>query len=88
MANSAIRFIVYLAVALLLFSCRSGTPPKQTSRNPADTLKMALEELDQKIASRESDPALYNRRARYLLIDHQPEKALKDINKAISISPK
>ncbi len=76
-----------LLILLGLCSCGPGNQQEQNSKNKADSIKAAIENLDRKIAANETDPELYNARAKYYLADRQPDRALKDINKALSIAP-
>ena len=70
-----------------LSSCRSGGKTSGDQMQGGDTTRMKLEVLNQQIESDVSNPELYNRRAKFYLFDHQFDKALKDVHKAISINP-
>ncbi len=69
---------------LALSACRSGGDRKGQKQD-SDTTRMRLEMLNQQIEDDEGNPELYNRRAKSLLADRQFDKALKDVNKAISL---
>ena len=84
MRNYFINFLLFCL--LTLSACHGGrgdsvSNPKQGT----DTTMMRLEILSQQIEDDVTNPDLYNRRAKYYLHDHQFDKALKDINKAISL---
>lgn len=69
---------------LTLSACRSGGDGKGQKQD-ADTTRMRLEMLNQQIEDDQDNPELYNRRAKSLFADRQFDKALKDVNKAISL---
>jgi len=72
---------------LALSACRSGGERKGQKQD-SDTTRMRLEMLNQQIEDDEGNPELYDRRAKSLLADRQFDKALKDVNKAISLDAK
>jgi len=89
MGNRVLRGlpVLLLFLALLAGSCdenRSGIKKLST----ADSLKMAREELTRKIGKDETNPNLYNLRAKVYLLEHEFDHAMADINKAISLDPK
>ena len=79
--------INFLFICLLTLSaCHVGSSDSESNNKQGnDTTLMRLEILSQQIEDDVSNPDLYNRRAKYYLHDHQLDKALKDINKAISL---
>ncbi len=90
MVNKSGRCIatVIILLSVLLTSC--GEKKKNTANTvpPADSLKSAILGLDKQISGDVSNADLYHSRARLYLLDHQFDPALRDINKAISLSPK
>ena len=82
------KFVACLFLGLMALSaCRSGGDGAG-QKTDSDTTRMRLEVLNQQIEDDAENPELYNRRAKYLLVDHQFDKALKDIKKAISLDDK
>ena len=80
---------VLLLSLLLLSACHSGRDGTAMNGKPgADSTRVKLETLNQQIDKDLSNPDLYNQRAKCFLIDHQFDKALKDINKAITLDGK
>lgn len=81
------RVLTFLWVFLLfLGSCGpgKGTGEKTTAQ---DTSRQYLEKLNREIADDESNPELYNSRAKFYLADKQLESAIKDAARAISLAP-
>lgn len=76
--------LVFLLFIFLWVSCRNNDS-NDKQKYVADTTKIQLESLNKQIVDDISNPDLYNARSLFYLVDHQFEKALKDINKAISI---
>lgn len=77
-------FLIFL---FALFSCSRGGGEFKP-KNAADSARLALENLNQKIAEDDENSGLYHARSRLYLNDHQFDNALKDINRAISLDPK
>jgi tetratricopeptide (TPR) repeat protein len=82
-----LKIPVFLFLGLLLFSCVHREKSHETAGGKADTLKLRLEEVTKEIGTGSSDPGLYDQRARLYLADHQFDKALSDVNKAIGLAP-
>ncbi|MCX6243922.1 MAG: tetratricopeptide repeat protein [Bacteroidetes bacterium] len=81
-------FILSLFASAVFFSsCGGEKKAEEKTKTGQDTLTLLIRELDQKIADHPSDPDLYQQRSKYLLIDHQEQKAFNDITKAISLAP-
>jgi tetratricopeptide (TPR) repeat protein len=80
------RTLYLLLLSLMTISAchRGGGDKVPGSIAAGDTVKARLQELTEQIADHSSDAGLYNQRARYYLLDRQMDKALNDINKAIS----
>jgi tetratricopeptide (TPR) repeat protein len=74
-----------LICLLVLPSCHNGSDTANIQKQNSDTTRLKLEVLNRQIVADASNPDLYNRRAKYYLIDHQFDNALKDVHKAISI---
>ena len=70
-----------------LSSCHGGGNAADGQKQGSDTTRLKLEVLDRQIEDDVSNPDLYDRRAKFYLFDHQFDKALKDVHKAISIDP-
>jgi len=89
MQNRSLLFtgIISLSLLALLISCGH---PRQSGNavKPGDSLQILIRTISEKITSSPSDGGLYNRRASLFLEDHQNDKALNDINKAIQIDPR
>jgi tetratricopeptide (TPR) repeat protein len=66
-------------------SCRNGSDESGRQKQDNDTTRLKLEILNQQIEADVSNPDLYNKRAKFYLLDHQFDKALKDVHKAITI---
>jgi tetratricopeptide (TPR) repeat protein len=82
------NFFACLLLGLsVLSACRSGGDGTG-QQTESDTTRIRLEVLNQQVEDDAENPDLYNRRAKYLLSDHQFDKALKDINRAISLDNK
>ena len=80
------NFTGCLVLCLLAFcSCHSGGDTAGRQRQDNDTTRLKLEILNQKIEADITNPDLYNKRAKFYLLDHQFDKALSDVRKAISI---
>ena len=79
---------IFSFIFLLIVSCINSKEGKEGKRAGQDSAKMTLESVNVKIAADESNPMLYDQRAKIFTIDRQFDNALKDINKAISLSPK
>ena len=74
-----------LLCLLALSSCHHGGDSSNRHKQGSDTIQAKLGELNQLIEDDASNPDLYNKRATAYLLDHQFDKALKDVHKAISI---
>jgi tetratricopeptide (TPR) repeat protein len=82
------NLIIYLLLGVLAMSaCQSGGNGAGQNQD-ADTTHMRIEALNQQIEEDGENPELFNRRAKVFLADHQFDKALKDINRAISLNNK
>jgi len=81
--NHLISFILILLPGI--FSCNNRGDTSGSQNQSSDTTRIKLEILNQKIDADVSNPDLYNLRAKFYLLDHQFDKALKDIHQAISI---
>ena len=78
------NFLLFCLFALS--SCNHGGDNSVSRLKPgADSTIMRLEAMNQQIEDDVTNPDLYNQRATIYLYDHQFDKALKDINKAISL---
>jgi tetratricopeptide (TPR) repeat protein len=89
MGNKILKLLPLLFIVVLIIA--GSCSENQTSRNKlskADSLKMAREELTKKIDRDESNPSLYNLRAKIYLLEHEFDKAITDINKASTLDPK
>jgi tetratricopeptide (TPR) repeat protein len=87
MGNKRLNGISAFLLIIVLFLASCGREKeKSAAKSPVDSIKLALEELNKKIAGDESNPGLYNQRAKFYLSGHEFDNALKDINKAISLS--
>ena len=75
-------------IFLILISCVHDRNGKTGKKITPDTTRLTLESVNIKIAADQSNPLLYNQRAKIFTLDKEFDKALKDINKAISLSPK
>jgi tetratricopeptide (TPR) repeat protein len=83
------RFSLILTVVFFaLFSCVNDRKGETEKKIVADTARETIESLSARIASDGSNPLLYDQRAKIYLLDRQFDKALTDINKAITLSPK
>jgi tetratricopeptide (TPR) repeat protein len=85
--NGRIFSLVLVAVIILISSCREIHKKVEKTSN-ADSLKVALSQISQRITGDVSNPDLYQQRSKLYLIDHEFDNALTDINKAISLSEK
>lgn len=81
--RNLISCLLLCLFALFFCHCGGDTANRQSEGN--DTLRLKLEVLNQQIEDDVSNPELYNKRAKFYLLDHQFDKALKDVHKAISI---
>jgi len=79
--------VYFFVLFLTLLSCNRGGGEFKP-KNAADSARIALESLNQKIAEDVENSSLYLARSRFYLTDHQFDNALKDINRAISLYPK
>ncbi len=68
-----------------LFSCQNGGDDANRQIQSNDTTRIKLEILNQQIEDDVTNPDLYNKRAKFYLLDRQFDNALKDVRKAISI---
>lgn len=68
-----------------LSSCQNGGDPANRQLQGSDTTRLKLEILNQQIEADVTNADLYNKRAKFYLLDHDFDKALKDVRKAISI---
>jgi tetratricopeptide (TPR) repeat protein len=82
MKNQLTYLIVFLVA---LSSCQNGGETSGNQKQPADSAKVTLEMLNKQIEGDISNPELYNNRAKFYLLDHQFDKALNDVHKAISM---
>ena len=80
--------LLFLSIMLIFISCINKKKSNEDGKVVQDTARITLEVITAKIASDESNPLLYNQRAKVYLLDRQFDKALKDINKAVSLAPK
>ncbi|MCX6249943.1 MAG: tetratricopeptide repeat protein [Bacteroidetes bacterium] len=89
MGNKSPKFIpvFLLFIALLIGSCNENNKGNR-KLSGADSLRMAREELTRKIGKDETNPTLFNLRAKVYLLEHEFDNAIKDINKAISLDQK
>jgi tetratricopeptide (TPR) repeat protein len=79
-------FIACVFICVMAFSaCQSGEDAGKRQTDNADSSKVTLSLLNKQIESDVSNPDLYNKRAKFYLLDHQFDKALSDINRAISL---
>jgi tetratricopeptide (TPR) repeat protein len=79
--------IILASVFLSLASCGNHGQPADNGKN-AKTSVQTLNALNEKIASDAENGDLYELRAKYYLTEHILDKAITDINKAISINAK
>jgi tetratricopeptide (TPR) repeat protein len=75
----------FLLCLLALSSCNNAGDMSGRQKQDSDTTRMKLEVLNQQIDDDASNPDLYNKRAKFYLLDHQFDKALKDVHQAISM---
>ena len=68
-----------------LFSCQNGGDISNGQKQDNDTTRLRLEMFNQAIDADIDNPDLYNKRAKFYLLDHQFDNALKDVRRAISI---
>jgi tetratricopeptide (TPR) repeat protein len=68
-----------------LFSCQNGGDTSNRQKPDNDTTRLRLEMFNQAIEADINNPDLYNQRAKFYLLDHQFDNALKDVRRAISI---
>ena len=68
-----------------LFSCQNGGDISNGQKQDNDTTRLRLEMFNQAIDADINNPDLYNKRAKFYLLDHQFDNALKDVRRAISI---
>ena len=89
MRNKSFLFtgIISLFFIVLIISCGPTSEPGKTAKS-GDTLQIQIKAISEKIGATPSDGGLYNRRASLYLADHQNDKALNDINKAIQTDPR
>ena len=80
-------FSCLLLCLFALSSCYNGGDGSDRQKQGSDTIRLKLGVLNQMIDDDASNPELYNKRAKFYLLDHQFDKALKDVHKAISIDP-
>jgi tetratricopeptide (TPR) repeat protein len=81
-------FVYCLLICLLALSSCMGEDKSPSQNKGSDTTRMQLEALNQKITEDAENPDLYDLRAKYFISDRQFDKAMKDVNKAISINDK
>ncbi len=74
-----------LLFLLICWSCMNGGDSSVIGNQGSDTIRLKLESLNALIADNGSNPDLYNQRAKFYLLDHQFDKALKDVHQAISM---
>lgn len=80
-------FSLVLVALVVLSAChRGGNETVKNQKQGADSTRVMLETLNRQIEQDGSNAELFNQRAKCYLADHQFDKALKDINKAISQS--
>ena len=80
-------WLVLIVLCIFFLSCHNDGKKIEGEKVVSDSTKVLLEALNKRISDNESDPLLYNQRARVYLLDQQFDKALKDINKALSLAP-
>ena len=80
-----IRCLIIFLIALS--ACQNRSDVAKNQNQGSDTVRINLETLNQRINADVSNPDLYNTRAKLYLLDHQFDKALKDVHQAISIDP-
>jgi tetratricopeptide (TPR) repeat protein len=82
------NFVTLLFLCLFTLSaCHSGVDDAR-HKHESDTTQMRLAALNQQIEDDGDNAELYNRRAKCYLGDHEFDKALKDVNRAISMDAK
>ena len=85
------KYSIYsLLLFLLALSACHNRSNDTAARNMkgADSTLVRIEALSQQIDHDLTNPDLYNQRARCWYLDHQFDKALKDVNKAITLDGK
>jgi len=75
-----------LVLVFFLSSCGNHDTTNQ-EKSVTDTTKLVLADLNKKIEANPDNPDLYNNRARYYMFESQFDLALKDINRAVTLSP-
>ena len=80
-------WLIIIVFILSLGSCKFENKDNAGESAVNDSIKTTLDALNKQIAGNASDPELYNKRASFYLLDHEFDKAFKDINRAISLSP-
>lgn len=79
------KFFLILSFSLILaIGCNRPSSRQEISGN--DSLTLKLETLNKNLSDDPSNPDLYNARAACYLATHQYDKALQDVNKAISLN--
>ena len=81
------RTLILFAMLCFLWGSCTNNSNFNREQQAADTGKIKLESLNKKISDDVSNPDLYNARALYYFSDRLFDKALKDVNKAISLDP-
>ncbi|MCX6266678.1 MAG: tetratricopeptide repeat protein [Bacteroidetes bacterium] len=79
---------LFCCLVLCLFAftaCQNGSDTSDRQKQDNDTIRLKLEILNRQIEADQTNPDLYNKRAKFYLLDHQFDKALKDVHKAITI---
>ncbi len=77
-----------LLICVLIVACGGNKKNETESTTKPDSLQVTLDALNKKIAENPKDPKLYDQRAAWYLQNKDPDKALSDVNKAITLDPK
>jgi tetratricopeptide (TPR) repeat protein len=85
--HKPMKSLIYcLLLCLLGFSaCNNAGDSSDRQKQGEDTTRLKLEVLNQKIEADASNPDLYNLRAKFYLLDHQFDNALKDVHRAMTL---
>ncbi|MFZ4520671.1 MAG: tetratricopeptide repeat protein [Bacteroidales bacterium] len=74
-----------LICLVALSSCHNGSDSAARQKLSNDTTHLKLETLNQQIEADASNPDLYNKRAKFYLMDRDFDKALKDVRRALTL---